>query len=141
MSADDRLAIVELVAAYAHAWDAADAEAYAALFTADAVFELFRAGSDEPASRLEGRAAILAWARERHAARPPGQQPRAHAGGTVVDEIDGDAARGRTMLLQTLTSEGEPAPRPAVTGVYRDEFRRSGGRWRFAQRTLRLDVP
>ena len=129
MSVDDRLEILELPARYSHAWDAADADAYAALFTDDASFELLRAGSDEPALRLEGREAIHAWAAERHAARPAGEQPRAHAGGTIIEELSGDAARGRTMLLQTImgaaaTSPGLPS---AVSTARSGAGRRTAG--------------
>ena len=141
MSADDRLEILELPARYSHAWDAADTDAYAALFTDDAIFELRRAGSDEPALRLEGRKAIRAWAAERHAARPAGEQPRAHAGGTVIELLEADAARGRTMLLQTIVGAVGGAPRTTVSGVYREQWRRTPNGWRFAGRRLRLDVP
>jgi hypothetical protein len=62
MSVEDRLAILDVIARYALAWDGRDAEAYAACFTDDAVFEDWIKGRDEPLNRLETREAIGAWA-------------------------------------------------------------------------------
>ena len=59
MSLEDKLAIQEVIAQYSYTYDAQDAEGFAALFTEDAVWELFAAGSTRPTIRLESRAAIL----------------------------------------------------------------------------------
>jgi hypothetical protein len=57
MCLEDKLAIQEVIAQYSYTYDAQDAEGFAALFTEDAVWELFAAGSTRPAIRLESRAA------------------------------------------------------------------------------------
>jgi SnoaL-like domain len=62
MSLEDKVAIQEVIAQYSYAYDAQDAEGFAALFTEDALWELFAAGATHPAIRLESRAAIHAWA-------------------------------------------------------------------------------
>jgi hypothetical protein len=58
MSLEDKLAIQEVIAQYSFFYDAQDAEGFAALFTEDAVWELFAAGATHPATRLDSRAAI-----------------------------------------------------------------------------------
>jgi uncharacterized protein (TIGR02246 family) len=63
MRLEDKVAIQEVIAQYSYAYDAQDAEGFAALFTEDALWELFAAGATHPATRLESRAAIHAWAR------------------------------------------------------------------------------
>ena len=147
MSADDRLAILDGIARYSYAWDGKDADAYAALFTEDAVFEVF-AGGDEPVIHNEGRAAIHAWARATHTGErpglrhhPPDEQTRHNQSGTVFDELGADAARTRTMLLSARQSPGDAIPIPSTTGVYRDEWRRTPAGWHLARRTLHIDVP
>ena len=62
MSLEDKLAIQEVMAQYSYTYDARDAEGFAALFTEDAVWELFAAGATHPEIRLTSRAAIRAWA-------------------------------------------------------------------------------
>src|SRR5215471_10685119 len=65
VSLEDKLAIQEVIAQYSYTYDAQDAEGFAALFTDDAVWELFAAGATHPAIRLQSRAAIHAWAKQR----------------------------------------------------------------------------
>ena len=146
MGSGDRLAILDRIGRYSYAWDGRDAEAYAALFTPDGVFEVY-AGGGEPVIRNEGREAIRAWARAIHAGDDPGlrrraegEQSRHHQSGTVFDELGPDAARTRTMLLSTAQAPGDAVPRPSTTGVYRDEWRRTPEGWRLARRTLRMDA-
>ena len=65
MSLEDKLAIQEVIAQYSYTYDAQDPEGFAALFTEDAVWELFAAGSTHPLIRLDSRAAIHEWAMKR----------------------------------------------------------------------------
>ncbi|MYA19076.1 MAG: nuclear transport factor 2 family protein [Chloroflexi bacterium] len=147
MSVDDRLAILDRIAHYSYAWDGRDSDAYAALFTEDGVFEVYT-GGDEPVIHNEGRAAIHAWARSIHTGEdpglrrhPPGEQTRHNQSGTVFDELGGDHARTRSMLLSARQGPGDAIPVPSTTGVYSDEWRRTREGWRIARRTLRMDIP
>ena len=54
MNVDDRLAILDQIARDSYAWDGRDADAYAALFTADGVFEVFAAAREEPSTPAAG---------------------------------------------------------------------------------------
>ena len=134
----DRLAILEQIARYSYAWDDRDLEAYVALFAEDAAFVVDPELPDGPSVDARGREAIRAWASERMAARKPGVQVRHHQSGTLFEELDGDRARTRTMLL---TSRVGPEGEPPTSGVYHDEWRRTPEGWRFARRTLRHDFP
>ena len=140
MSADDRLQILELPSRYSYAWDSADVDAYAALFTEDAIFQLQRAGESEPSLSLVGREEIRSWATARHAIPTARWQTRAHAGGTIIEEFTPNRASGRTMLLQTIAEVSEAVLRPTVSGIYREEWQRTAEGWRFSSRVLRLDV-
>lgn len=139
MSADDRLAILDAIARYAHAWDERDAETYADSFTADAVFESYisrEAGA--PLIHHESRAEILTWARERAAALRE-KATRHSPGLTVFDELTAGAARTRTLLLESVQQLGEETPWLTNTGVYRDEWRKTSAGWKLARRTITHD--
>ena len=147
MSVDDRLAILEQIGRYSYAWDGRDTDAYAALFTADGVFEVF-AGGEQPVIHNAGRDAIHAWARAIHTGedpgrrpRQPGEQSRHNQSSTVFAELGPDSARTRTMLLSTGQAPDDPVPRPSTTGVYNDDWRRTPEGWRLARRSLRMDTP
>ena len=138
MRTEDRLAILERIARYSSAWDERDLEGYADLFTADGAFVVDPGLPGGPAVRAEGREAIRDWARGRMEARAPDVQIRHHQSGTVFEELEGDRARTRTMLL---TSRVGPGGEPPSSGVYDDEWRRTPEGWRLARRTLRHDAP
>ncbi len=139
MSADDRLAILDAIARYAHAWDDRDAETYAASFTADAVFESYISlEGSTPLIHHEGRAAILAWARERAAALAE-KRTRHTPGSTVFDELTADAARTRTLLLESVLQPGDETPWLTNSGVYLDEWRKTTDGWKLARRSITHD--
>ena len=146
MTADDRLAILEVVGRYAYAWDAKDARGYASWFTAGGLLEVYTRGRDEPAIREQGREAIERWAAGIHNGTLPGMRapdPRErtrHAPGvTVFDVLEADSAQTRTMLFETRVEGGGSTPVPQIAGVYSDEWRRTDEGWRLARRTLRMD--
>ena len=139
MTAAVRLAILDAIARYAHAWDDRDPEAYAASFTTDAVFESRISGpGGAPQIQHQGRAAILAWARERAAALSD-KRTRHTPGSTVFDELTSSAARTRTLLLESVLRPGDETPWLTNTGVYLDEWRKTPDGWRLASRTITHD--
>ena len=146
MSADERLAIMEVVARYAYAWDAKDAAAYAACFTEDAEFEVYTRGREAPAFRQEGRDAIEGWARGMHSgelegmrAPDPRERTRHAPGGVIFDALAGDTAQTRAMLFETRVSGGRSTAIPQISGVYSDEWRRTPDGWRLSRRVLHMD--
>jgi uncharacterized protein (TIGR02246 family) len=139
VSLEDKLAIQEVIAQYSYAYDAKDAEGFAALFTEDAVWELFASGATRPQIRLESRAAIRAWAAQRLQERHGRFTSRHFQSGILFDELTSESARTRTMVLVTHQGVTEAAPRPTASGVYHDQWRKTPEGWRFAHRIVRRD--
>lgn len=141
MTAEDRLDILERIGRYSYAADEGDAEGLAALFTADGVFARRLIGDDAPETLAAGREALAAWARAAFAARPRGVRTRHHQRATVFDAIGEAEAGTRTMLLVTRIGPGDRHPVAAASGLYRDEWRRTGEGWRIARRVAEIDRP
>lgn len=117
LSAEDRVAIVELVATYNHAIDGHDGEAWAATFTADGVFEV--TGRDA----VEGRAALVAMVEDQDA----GSEVRHWTTNFVIDaEGEGASLRCDLALLRGSSV--------LLTGRYEDQLVRGDGGWRFTRR-------
>jgi uncharacterized protein (TIGR02246 family) len=139
VSLEDKLAIQEVIARYSYTYDAQDAEGFAALFTEDAVWELFASGATCPEIRLASRTAIRAWAAQRLQERRGRFTSRHYQSGVLFDELTSESARTRTMVLVTHQGVTEAAPRPTASGVYHDQWRKTHEGWRFAHRILRRD--
>ena len=140
MRLEDKLAILEVIAQYSYTYDAQDAEGFAALFTEDAVWELFAAGATHPAIRLESRAAIHAWATQRLHERRGRFISRHYQSGTLFDALTAESARTRTMVLVTHQDVTEAIPRPVASGVYHDQWRKTPEGWRLVHRRLHHDT-
>ncbi len=135
----DKLAIQEVIAQYSYTYDAQDAEGFAALFTEDAVWELYAWGATHPDVRLVSRAAIRAWAAQRLHERRGRFTSRHYQSGVLFDVLTAEVARTRTMVLVTHQGITETAPRLTTSGVYHDQWRKTQERWQFAYRILRRD--
>ena len=126
--AQDELAIRDLVARASRLADADDVEAYVALFTSDASWEL-------PGGGRHGHDDIRAGAIERRADGTvgPGTATR-HTVGTVVVRVDGDHATAEStwqFFTHTTTT-----PTLARLGTYHDQFVRTPAGWRIRRRTI-----
>lgn len=128
----DRLALRELVDAYALAVDVADGEAAAALFTPDGELVVHLDPADpETFSVRSGRAEIASI----------GDGLRAydrthHTISSTSSEVDGDRATGRTRCEAHHLRDG----RDLVLYLRYDEtFRRVEGTWRFTRRELHTE--
>lgn len=121
----DRLAILDLLARYAHAVDTEDWDAYAALFTADATIDYtaFGGPSGDVASTVEFLRSAMSMFRSTQ-----------HLNGLPLIDLDGDTATVRTPCHNPMVPE--PGSGTAFTcGLwYRDRLVRTGDGWRFAHR-------
>ena len=134
LAVEDRLALMDLVAAYSWALDTGDGEALAACFTEDArmVEEVF-----EDPDIWEGRDGIRAMMA--HYGNAPGFPGRQHH----VTQIQyfpesADACRMRGFAFVT-ECHGEPPYTLRFAGYYEDlAVRDTDGAWRFRTRTVRL---
>ena len=126
MSAEDELAVRNVVARVALYADGPDVDAYVDLFTPDAVWAM-------PGAPRRGHAEIRAGSEERRAAGQigPGSNTR-HVVSTMAVTVDGDRAVADStwqFYVDTAT-----APRLQLMGTYRDELVRIGAEWKLARR-------
>ena len=133
----DRVALRDLVDAYARAVDRRDVSAVAALFTADGrlVSRLHDTGGDAPIVRQghDEITAALTAGLDRYLLTT-------HVVGGQVVTIDGDRATGDTVCLAHHVYEKGGARRMLVMAVrYADIYARQAGGWGFAERQLTLD--
>jgi ketosteroid isomerase-like protein len=135
--AADRLAIRELIDAYAHCADRRDAKGQMALFTEDARFLVHMdATVAEPTQELRGREALAPVFDNLNTYRAT-----THFNGQSTVALDGDRASGESYCLAHHISFGADAERTIMIASirYLDEFVRQDGAWFFAERRLMVD--
>ncbi|MBV9284296.1 MAG: nuclear transport factor 2 family protein [Acidimicrobiia bacterium] len=128
MSAEDELAVRNLVARVAQYADGPDVDAYVALFTADAVWDM-------PGAPRRGLDEIRAGSEERRAAGTIGPSSNTrHVVSTIAVTIDGDQAVADSVWQ--FYADTASAPRLQLMGTYRDQCVRTDGKWKLAHRTI-----
>jgi ketosteroid isomerase-like protein len=132
----DRLAIRELVDAYAHSADRRDAEAQKSLFTEDTHFIVYTDGQgSEPTQVLNGREALTPVLNDLNR-----YQATMHFNGQSTITLDGDRATGESYCIahHLFTENGERKLMVAWIR-YGDAFVKDDNTWRFAGRNLYVD--
>jgi len=132
----DRLAIRELVDAYAHCADRRDAEGQKSLFAEDTRFVVYMAGEgSEPTQVLDGREALTPVFNDLNR-----YQTTMHFNGQSTISLDGDRATGESYCIahHLFTEDGERKLMIAWLR-YSDTFAKVNGAWLFAERNLYLD--
>jgi hypothetical protein len=133
----DRLAIRELVEAYAHCADRRDAKGQMALFTADTHFVVYMNAKDpNPSQELHSReqlapvfADLNKYAATMH-----------FLGQTTILTLTGDRGTGETYCMpHHLTIEGKNRRLMIAALRYYDTFVKMDGTWLFAERLLYVD--
>jgi ketosteroid isomerase-like protein len=135
--AADRLAIRELVDAYAHCADRRDAEGQMALFTEDTRFLVFMDySSPEPTQELHGRESLAPVFDNLNS-----YAVTMHFNGQSTVVLDGDQATGESYCLAHHLSVGEDGQRTMMIASirYLDQFARQDGQWLFAERRLMVN--
>jgi hypothetical protein len=135
--AADRLAIRELIEAYAHCADRRDAKGQVALFTADTHFVVYMKAKDPtPSQDLHSR----------HALAPVFADLNKYAatmhfvGQSTIFTLKGDRATGEAYCIaHHLTVEGEKRRVMVAHLRYLDTFAKANGTWLFAERLLYVD--
>jgi ketosteroid isomerase-like protein len=132
----DRLAIQELVDAYAHCADRRDAEGQKALFTEDTHFVVYMNGEGtEPSQELNGREALAPVFADLNR-----YEATTHFNGQSTVALDGDRATGESYCLaHHLFTEAGEGKLMIASLRYIDTFTKSDGRWLFAERNLYVD--
>jgi SnoaL-like domain len=135
--AADRLAIRELVEAYAHCADRRDAKGQMSLFTADTHFAVYMNAKDPtPSQELNTREALAPvfadlnqYAATMH-----------FVGQSTIFSLKGDRATGEAYCIaHHLTVEGEKRRLMIAYLRYLDTFAKIDGAWLFAERLLYVD--
>jgi hypothetical protein len=131
LSAEDQLAIRDVIARYAWALDTGDVEGFVACFCRDGVliWDVFATPD-----RWEGHEAL------RHFATFFRDQPSSagrqhHVSNIVITPSEG-RARARSYAAVALR-QGDGPHLLSVMGYYEDLFRREDGEWRLAERVIR----
>ncbi|MEU8297151.1 nuclear transport factor 2 family protein [Micromonospora sp. NPDC048909] len=135
--AADRLAIRDLVDAYARLADRRDAEGQAALFTDEARVAVYDGEPDstEPTQALTGRIELAAAF-----GGLANYERTTHFNGQSTVKLDGDRATGETYCLaHHLWTEDGQRTLMVMSIRYHDTFVRQGDRWLFAERQLITD--
>jgi len=135
--AADRLAIRELVEAYAHCADRRDANGQMALFTADTHFVVYMNAKDpKPSQELHLREALAPVFADlnKYAATMH------FLGQTTILTLTGDRGTGETHCMpHHLTIEGKNRRLMIAALRYYDTFVKMDGTWLFAERLLYVD--
>jgi len=135
--AADRLAIRELVEAYAHCADRRDAKGQMALFTRDAHFVVYMNAKDPtPSQELHSREALAPvfadlnqYAATMH-----------FLGQTTILTLTPDRGTGETYCMpHHLTIDGTTRRLMIAALRYTDTFVKMDGTWLFAERRLYVD--
>ena len=135
--AADRLAIRELVEAYAHCADRRDAKGQMALFTADTNFIVYMDAKDpKPTQELHSRDALAPvfadlnkYVATQH-----------FVGQSTIFTLTADRASGEAYTLaHHLTVAGDKRHLMIAALRYEDKFVKSDGTWLFAERKLYVD--
>jgi len=135
--AADRLAIRELVEAYAHCADRRDAKGQMSLFTTDAHFVVYMNAKDPtPSQELRTREALAPVFADlnRYAATM-------HlVGQSTILTLSGDRGTGEAYTLaHHLTVDGSKRRLMVAALRYTDTFVKMDGAWLFAERLLYVD--
>ena len=135
--AADRLAIRELIEAYAHCADRRDAKGQTALFTLDTHFVVYMNAKDaKPSQELHSRAALAPvfadltqYAATMH-----------FIGQSTLFSLEGDRATGEAYCIaHHVTVNGETRQLMVAYLRYLDTFAKIDGAWLFAERLLYVD--
>jgi ketosteroid isomerase-like protein len=134
--AADRLAIRELIDAYAHCADRRDADGQKALFTEDTHFLVYMEGEgSDPTQELNGREALIPVFDDLNR-----YDATTHFNGQSTVVLDGDRASGESYCLaHHLYTEGGERKLMVASLRYLDTFVKTDGTWLFAERKLYVD--
>src|ERR1700751_5064021 len=133
----DRLAIRELIEAYAHSADRRDATGQIALFTPDTHFVVYMNAKDpKPSQELHSREALAPVFADlnKYAATMH------FLGQTTILTLTGDRGTGETYCMpHHFTIVGNSRRLMIAALRYTDAFVKTDGQWLFAERKLYVD--
>jgi ketosteroid isomerase-like protein len=145
---EDHIQIEQLLMRYAAALNTKDADAYVAMFTPDAVFELRRHMKEPPfLGPFKGREALRKqWFAE--GSSPGGAQgfgPMRHVTTNYEINVKGSTATVRAFFIEVVSNgnnspPGSKPPTIHAMGRYEDELVKQDGQWLFSKRIVVTDM-
>ena len=141
MSVEDQLNIHELIAKYSFAWDSADVEGFAALFTDTAICRFYLNGAVTPTTEISGknelRQAVIMRA---GFFKDIGLVTKHFMPNSVITQISPLAAEVRTQAMISWQMTGfDLQPRPVQAGYYQSGVARTSEGWRYTSRDIYLN--
>jgi 3-phenylpropionate/cinnamic acid dioxygenase small subunit len=136
--AEDRARIEDLQARYMFALDWRDADAYAACYTEDGVFD-WAQGVERGRPAIHAAVLAMRAADARRASLDkPGLRPSRmrHVITNAVLKINGNTARGRAYWIELNDNNEERKATVGAYGYYEDELVKEHGEWLFKKRTI-----
>jgi hypothetical protein len=133
----DRVAIRELIDAYAHCADRRDAKGQMALFTADADFLVYMdTAAEQPTQELHGRESLAPVFDNLNT-----YATTTHFNGQSTVSVAGNWATGESYCLAHHLSSAPDGQRILMVASIRyfDQFVKQDGVWLFAERLLMVD--
>jgi ketosteroid isomerase-like protein len=147
---EDRLMIEDICAHYVMALDTADADAYAALFTEDAVLEVNGKPNAPPADMsarqsFHGRKEIHKMVVGFKAMMPKAAAGRGfgsmrHVVTSLALDIKGNTATGDSFWMEVQSNGKDLPPSIFNMGRYEDRYIKQNGKWLFASRLIIADM-
>lgn len=133
LTADDRIAIEELMARYNVAFDSCDVQAWVDTFLPDGVFD----GIYAVTVGAEALGEFLRW----HWSDPKLAAHRGSQHWVTNVVIEGNETEARVQCYGTVLSGGRSGNRVMGVWQYHDEVRKVDGKWRYAKRYVRAFEP
>ncbi len=137
----DRVALMDLIARYSYTWDARDIDAFAKLYTDDAVWVGYVNNGTEPYIHLKTREGIRQGVKKRGEMFAKwGVVTKHFMVDSVITMVGEGKAKARTMALITWQRPefGDFVPRPVQAGYYDSVFEKENGIWKFSRRDVYL---
>jgi uncharacterized protein (TIGR02246 family) len=130
---EDELAIQRVIVDYAKYIDSRNYDGYVSLFAKDGVWS-------NPSGMHKGAAAIRKMVEGYMGPAHAPNHADYHIASNIEVNVDGDRA---TAVSRWLFIERNPdgVPTPTIGGLYRDDFVREDGRWKFKHRVAENLMP
>ncbi|MFC8796755.1 nuclear transport factor 2 family protein [Promicromonospora sp. NPDC057138] len=126
---EDRLAVQEAIARYAHAFDTGDVAGFVDVFTEDGIFEAVLVDQPDQRAVFQGHAELRRFA---EATMREDVHVLHHLAGVMFDSTAVEAPTSRATVL--VTKQLPDGPAISTHGTYLDRWRRTSGGWRLAHR-------
>ncbi len=139
LSAEDRVALLDLISSYSHEWDGRDEAGWVDLFQDHAVIKAsFRGKLAWSYGSNKERADFIKGFYE-NAPKIGMLGSRHFQTNTLFTAQDDGTVHADTMFAVTFQFKGEPAPRLSNTGIYSDRFVKTKNGWKFSLRDIHVD--